>query len=540
MAIYHYSVSVISRSSGKSATAAAAYRAGEKIHDLRTGLTFDYTRKTGVDDSEIIAPENAPNWVKDRSLLWNEIERVEKRKDAQLAREIDVALPVELDKEQSQVLVRKFVEDQFVDKGMIADVAFHHLNSHNPHAHIMLTMRDITEEGFGKKNRSWNDRELLKTQREVWAKYTNSVLEITGQQERIDHRTLEAQGINRIPQIHLGPNVAAMRKRGISTAKGDEYDAIAAANQELEALEIALREEEKVSTEPVLELKDFPEISKLAVNDSEERAIFTPYRHENGLNDVDIIRARKAVKEWKLSNPEPIDWNRADCLKEKVKKAKEKLKLAEEEKVRLYEEFGEAVSNSRGLLNPFGASKKALGEKYDEYQKAREDEIEAEKRLLKAKKDWKHWQDTNRGKYEKITQMERLQKELDHPTIQERLEVIKAGWEISNQAEFILKHRGISTSKGKTYLNGQNYRIESEGDRLTISRRQSQEVICEIIDWRRTEGVIQVEKFELTEPEREMFESYTYQLNKNLQRKFREEEESREEQQQSLGFQLGQ
>ena len=447
---------------------------------------------------------------------------------------------MELDKEQSQVLVRKFVEDQFVELGMIADVAFHHLNSHNPHAHIMLTMRDITEEGFGKKNRSWNDRELLKTQREVWAKYTNSVLEITGQQERIDHRTLEAQGINRIPQIHLGPNVAAMRKRGIATAKGDEYDAIAAANQELEAREIALAEEEKVSTEPVLELKDFPEISKLAVIDSEERAIFTPKRHENGLNDVDIIRARKAVKEWKLSNPEPIDWNRADCLKEEVKKAKEELKLAKQRRSRFRKELEEMESQRRGILNPLGISAKAIEEKKEESRQAQKALESVETKLKKAKDDWKYWQDTNRGKYEKITQMEKLQEELDHPTIQEKLETIKAGWEICNQAEFILKHQGISTSQGKTYLNGQNYRIESEGDRLTISRRQSQEVICEILDWRRTEGVIQVEKFELTEPEREMFESYAYQLNENLHRRFREEEEFREEQQQSLGFQLGQ
>ena len=540
MSIYHYSVSSIGRSSGKSATAAAAYRAGEKIYDERTGLTFDYTRKTGVDYTEIIAPSFAPNWASARSLLWNEVERVERRKDSQLAREIDVALPVELDKEQKLKLVRGFVQEQFVELGMIADVACHHLNSHNPHAHILLTMRDLTESGLGKKNRSWNDRELLKIQREAWANHTNNALEEAGCAERVNHRSLEAQGINRIPQIHLGPNVAAMRKRGIATAKGDEYEAIAAANQELEALEIALAEEEKVSTETVLELKDFPEISKLAVNNSEEKAIFTPKRHENQLNDADIIRARQAVKEWKESNPEPIDYERADYLKEEVKKAKEKLKSVQEERSRLDEEFREMVTKRRGLLNPLGASKKALGEKYERYEKAREDEIEAEKRLLQAKKDWKHWQDTNRPKYEKITQMERLQKELDHPTIQKRLETIQAGWEICNQAEFILKQQGISTSQGKTYLNGQNYRIESEGDRLTISRRQSQEVICEILDWRRTEGVIQVEKFELTEPEREMLESYTYQLNEKLQRKFREEEEFREEQQQSLGFQLGQ
>ena len=237
MAIYHYSVSSIGRSSGRSATAAAAYRAGEKIYDQRTGLTFDYTRKRGIDYTEIIAPSFAPQWANERSLLWNEVERVERRKDSQLAREIDVALPVELDKEQKLKLVREFVQEQFISKGMIADVAFHHLNSHNPHAHIMLTMRELSESGFGKKNRSWNDRELLKVQREAWATHANKALEEAGSQERIDHRTLEAQGINRLLRIHLGPKVVAMERKGIQTNRLDKYGEILAVNRELKVLE---------------------------------------------------------------------------------------------------------------------------------------------------------------------------------------------------------------------------------------------------------------------------------------------------------------
>ena len=110
---------------------------------------------------------------------------------------------------------------------MIADVAFHHLNSHNPQAHIMLTMRNLSESGLGKKNPHWNDRELLKIQREAWADHTNNALEKAGCSERVDHRTLEAQGINRIPQIHLGPKVIAMEKKGIATAKMAEYREIA-------------------------------------------------------------------------------------------------------------------------------------------------------------------------------------------------------------------------------------------------------------------------------------------------------------------------
>ncbi len=237
MAIYHYSVSIIGRSSGRSATAAAAYRAGEKISDLRTGQTFDYTRKKGVDATVILAPESAPNWVKNREQLWNEVERVERRKDSQLAREIDVAIPSELSNSQKQELVKAFVTNQFVSKGMVADVAFHHLDSHNPHAHILLTMRDISPNGFGKKNRDWNRKDLLEEQRSSWELIANRALEQAGLEVRIDHRSLEEQGINRIPQIHLGADVAAMLKRGIATERGEEYLSIQAANQKIKALE---------------------------------------------------------------------------------------------------------------------------------------------------------------------------------------------------------------------------------------------------------------------------------------------------------------
>ena len=234
MAIYHFSVGIISRGKGRSATAAAAYRAAEKIKDLRTGEIHDYRKKKGVDEKFILAPPQAPDWVYNRQKLWNKVELGERRKDSQLSREINVALPVELSKSQQIELVKEFVQEQFVDQGMIADVAFHNLSSHNPHAHIMLTMREINKDGFSKKKQTaWNRRELLEKQREAWAVHANRALEKAQVDEKIDHRTLEAQGINRIPQIHLGANVNAMMKRGIATEKGDRWYAIAAANQEL-------------------------------------------------------------------------------------------------------------------------------------------------------------------------------------------------------------------------------------------------------------------------------------------------------------------
>lgn len=233
MAIYHLSAKVVGRSSGRSATGSAAYRAGEEIVDERTGLVHDYTRKGGVDHAEILAPDHAPEWAQDRATLWNEVEKAEKRKDAQLYREVEVALPRELSPEKMQELVRGFAHEQFVERGMVADVAYHHLKSDNPHAHIMLTTREITPEGFGQKNRDWNRKEALEQWREAWQAHTNKSLELSGHESRIDHRTLEAQGIERLPQVHLGPKVIEMEQRGVQTNLGERALGIERANAEI-------------------------------------------------------------------------------------------------------------------------------------------------------------------------------------------------------------------------------------------------------------------------------------------------------------------
>ena len=193
MAIYHLSAKPISRATGRSATGAAAYRAGETITDERTGLVFDYGKKRGIDHSEIMAPANAPEWAHDRAKLWNAVEHSEKRKDSQVAREVEVALPTELNLDQQRELVRSFARSQFVDAGMVADIAIHHAKGENPHAHILLTMRDIGPDGFGQKNRSWNDKALLQNWREAWEVQTNQALERAGHSVRIDHRTLAEQ-----------------------------------------------------------------------------------------------------------------------------------------------------------------------------------------------------------------------------------------------------------------------------------------------------------------------------------------------------------
>lgn len=236
MAIYHCSVKVISRSSGASAVAAGAYRSGEKILDEKTGLTHDYTKKEGVDHTQIIAPDDAPEWVYDRSTLWNEVEACEKRKDSQLCREIQVALPKELSLEQNKKLVCEFIQEQCVSKGMIADLVIHHAKEKNPHAHILLTTRSIQKDGFGPKNRDWNKKEVLESWRESWQEKANHHLQRHGHESKIDHRTLEAQGIDRIPQIHIGAKVSEMESRGIRTERGAQALKIVSDNEKIALL----------------------------------------------------------------------------------------------------------------------------------------------------------------------------------------------------------------------------------------------------------------------------------------------------------------
>jgi hypothetical protein len=228
MAIYHLRATMISRSQGRSATAAIAYRVAERIEDRRTGLVFDYAAKSGVDHTEILAPDHAPDWVRDRSELWNRVEESETRKNSQVAREVRVALPAELTHEARVALVREFAQEQFVDRGMVADIALHAPgrdgDDRNHHAHILLTTREIGPEGFTTKNRDWNKVEVLEGWREAWAWDSNAALERAGIEDRVDHRTLVAQ---RDEALELA---SAARERGdegaelVQTVRAIELD----------------------------------------------------------------------------------------------------------------------------------------------------------------------------------------------------------------------------------------------------------------------------------------------------------------------------
>ncbi|MFT2096626.1 MobQ family relaxase [Acidiphilium multivorum] len=230
MAIFHMRAQVISRAAGRSAIAAAAYRAGERLRDERTGQMHDYSRKAYVEYREILAPETAPAWMRDRAALWSGVEAAEKRKDAQLAREVHFALPRELDKAQRLELIRDFCEREFVARGMIADVAIHNPSGRDggeqPHAHVMLTTRVLTGEGFGPKERSWNDKSLYEGWRERWADYANRSLERIGCGERIDHRSFAERGIDREPEPKLGPKAARLERHEQQAAANENRPAI--------------------------------------------------------------------------------------------------------------------------------------------------------------------------------------------------------------------------------------------------------------------------------------------------------------------------
>ena len=249
MAIYHFSAKVISRANGSSAVAAAAYRSGGELYDERLGRSHNFSNKAGVEHSEIMAPEGSPKRWQNRQTLWNEIEAGEKRKDAQLAREIEFSIPRELDEAQGIKLARDFVAHEFVDRGMVAD-----LNVHwdigpdglaKPHAHVMLSMREITRDdagGFGKKVREWNSAELLGEWRAAWANHVNTRLAELDIDARIDHRSLEAQGIPLEPQHKIGP--AAMRRED----RGEDAERV------LDHREIARRNGEKIIAQPAVVL----------------------------------------------------------------------------------------------------------------------------------------------------------------------------------------------------------------------------------------------------------------------------------------------
>jgi len=275
MAVFHLSIKTISRSHGRSATAAAAYRAGVRIADDRTGETFDYRRRAGVEHTEIFTPENSPEWARDREHLWNQAEQAENRKNSTVAREFEVALPAELDARQRQELTRDFANALKDRHGFVVDAAIHAPgnkgDNRNHHAHLLCSTRRIGPEGFTEKTRELDKRGSGEVDywREQWAELANKHLERAGHEARIDHRSLEKQASERVPTIHLGPQATAMERRGHRTDRGDENrrrNQLNAQIIDLSAVREKLRQEQALPQDlPSLEAVWASEIKKRLV-----------------------------------------------------------------------------------------------------------------------------------------------------------------------------------------------------------------------------------------------------------------------------------
>ena len=314
MAIYHLEAKVVGRGAGRSAVAASAYLSCSRLYNDYDGVQHDYTRKQGLVWQRVFLPEYAPQEWQDREKLWNAVEEVETAKDSRLAREFAVALPIELSREQQTELLQDFIREQFVADGMCADAAIHDTDGHNPHAHILLTVRPLDGQGhwqyktekeylcvrngeekgftaaefksaqndgwekqypykvdkkkvymtpsaaeaqglvradkhpkstrYGRQNpisERWNSEEQLLVWRAAWADVTNRYLEHAGREERIDHRSNAARGLDEIPTIHEGAAAQALERRGIISARCELNRQIKADNTLLRELKAEIK-----------------------------------------------------------------------------------------------------------------------------------------------------------------------------------------------------------------------------------------------------------------------------------------------------------
>lgn len=238
---YHLSVKMIGRAEGRSAVACAAYRSGQTLFDERYNKTHDYAPRRGVTESYIVAPEGAPSWMFDRQSLWNEVEKAEKRKDAQLARELELALPHQVDQDTRRLMVETFIAEELTSRGMVVDYAIHSPNGkgdqRNWHAHLLTSLRPVADDGFSRlKDREACSKETVQHWRAAWAEIQNRTFERLGIRDeeghilKVDHRSYENQGLDLEPTLHLGVLATAMEREGTPTEIGDMNRAIKTAN----------------------------------------------------------------------------------------------------------------------------------------------------------------------------------------------------------------------------------------------------------------------------------------------------------------------
>ena len=337
MALYHFNVTQASRGKGQSAVACAAYRSGEKLYDDYYGEIQDYTKKGGVLYTEVMLPEYAPERLKDRQTLWNEVEKIEKHPQAQLAFSFNVALQNEFSYEENLELARLFIKDNFLAKGMIVDLAIHNPDKGNngipnPHFHVLAPIRPLNKDGlWGEKqhreylydevgnpildkkgkpkfnavaNTDWGSPETLLEWRENWACLVNAKFEEKGLPQRIDHRSNAERGLDALPTIHEGPTVRAMEKRGIKTNVGDWNRLIKQTNRLISSLKSNLRSLLEWIAVLKVEISDFIETEKLQKADSNALAetLCAYYERRNAGAYSNKAKANNAKKQMEIIN----------------------------------------------------------------------------------------------------------------------------------------------------------------------------------------------------------------------------------------------
>jgi hypothetical protein len=384
VAIYSLRVQTIGRAEGRSVIAAAAYRSGTSLADERLAMDFDFTKKRpGVAHAVVMAPENAPAEYLDRERLWNAAEKADSRKDSVPAREILIALPHELSADARRQLVETFVWESLVKRGMIADVAIHlpgkDGDDRNHHAHILVTTRDVGPDGFGKKNPDWHAREFVIDVRREWAQVQNKYLELCAPEAaKVSEKSLDAQGIERLPTEHLGPHATAMERRGERTDLGENNRDIEAENKGLEAQDRRLDK---------------------AVGDAFRAGRWVRRPTDSVIKEMDDVRAQIAgqrdawVKERDaIQAPKPVSVRALEAaLTREESAAYSQAKQREEAaKVRARANGISAKRIAAWINNPAGAALKSLfewNEHLDRAAKARR-ETERARRALEEKRTW--------------------------------------------------------------------------------------------------------------------------------------------------------
>ena len=417
IAIYHCNISIVSRGKGKSAVAAAAYRSGEKLTNEWDGMTHDYTRKGGVVHTEIMLPPHAPPSFSDRSTLWNSVELYEKAGNAQLAREIDAALPIELSREEQIRLVREYCSSQFVSRGMCVDFAIHDTDSGNPHCHIMLTMRPLDERGAwaakskkeydldenGERIRlpsgrykthkvdltGWNDKGNALLWRKAWADLTNDFLERNGSPQRIDHRSNAERGIDEIPTVHMGVAACQMEKKGIATEKGELNRNIQKANRLIREIRAQIGKLKEWIADLFKARETAPEqppqspnlanllMKYLSVQREKSRKYSQRWQQQHTADELKTIAAAvNYLSEHGISNLDELDAS-LSSVSDKAYSIREGMKTAEERMKKLQKliEYGKNYTEYKPIHDELKKLQNGWTNKRDKYEEAHRAEL---------------------------------------------------------------------------------------------------------------------------------------------------------------------